>query len=166
MKSIISIIFTIVSTLNSVACSCEGQGTVSGNIKSSDAVFSGEVISKVFTSNYDSLGKILTGDTSKMYFNELKFPSAVVRIKVDRMYKGELVSDTLTILTPPNGASCGFHFEVGKKYIVYSSKVDKLFSSIDFERRGTDLHTFWTHQCTRTQILNSTEEEYILDEMK
>ena len=164
MKLVTTIIFAIVSTLNSIACSCKGQGTVSGNIKNSDAVFSGEVISKVLTTNYDSLGIVVSGDTSKMYFKWHEFPSIAVRIKIDRMYKGQLVSDTLTILTPPNGSSCGFHFEVGQKYIVYSSKVDKIFSAIDLERRSINNQTFWTHQCTRTQYWNSSEEDEILEE--
>ena len=166
MKLAITLILAIVSTLNSFACSCKGQGTVSGNIKNSDAVFSGEVISKVLTTNYDSLGIVVTGDTSKMSFNWREFPSAAVRIKIDRMYKGQLVSDTLTILTPPNNSSCGFNFQVGQKYIVYSSKVDKLFASVDLERRPIDIQTFWTHHCTRTQNWNSSEENEILQEIK
>ncbi|GIV27280.1 MAG: hypothetical protein KatS3mg027_1094 [Bacteroidia bacterium] len=159
---ILTIFLTFVWALNSFACSCEGQGTVSSSVKYSDIVFSGYVVSRTLTNNYDSLGVVVTGDTSKIYFKWREFPTAVVKIKVERMYKGQLVSDTLTILTPPNGAACGYHFEVGKKYIVYATQFDELLMTYKLKRRTFDNKTFWTHQCTRTQIWNITEENEII----
>ena len=143
---ILTLILTLVWTIKSFACSCEGEGTVSGSVKYSDVVFSGQVISRTLTNNYDSLGIVVTGDTSKMYFNWREFPTAVVKIKVDRMYKGQLVSDTLTILTPPNGASCGYRFQVGEKYIVYATIFDEMLMTDKLKRRTFDNKTFWTHQ--------------------
>ena len=163
---ILTLILTLVGTLNSIACNCEGEGTVSGSVKYSDVVFSGQVISRTLTTNYDSLGIVVTGDTSKMYFKWREYPTAVVRIKVDKMYKGQLVSDTLTILTPPNGAACGYYFQVGQKYIVYATVFDEMLGTSELKRRTFNNKTFWTHQCTRTQNWNTTEENDIIKETK
>lgn len=166
-KNIILTIFLIlIGTFNSFACSCEGEGTVAGSVKYSDIVFSGQVISRTLTTSYDSLGIVVTGDTSKMYFKWREFPTAVVKIKVDRIFKGQLVSDTLTILTPPNGASCGYRFQVGEKYIVYATIFDEMLMTDKLKRRTFDNKTFWTHQCTRTQNWNATEENEIIKETK
>jgi hypothetical protein len=165
-KIFLTLILTFAWTINSFACSCEGEGTVSGSVKYSDEVFSGQVISRTLTTNYDSLGIVATGDTSKMYFNWREFPTAVVKIKVDKMFKGQLVSDTITILTPPNGAACGYHFQVGQKYIVYATIFDELLMTDQLKRRTFDNKTFWTHQCTRTQNWNTTEENEIIKETK
>src|SRR6187549_2357312 len=92
---LLTLILAFVGTINSFACSCEGKGTVSGSVKYSDVVFSGQVISRTLTTNYDSLGIAVTGDPSKTYFNWREFPTAVLRIKVNKMFKGQLVSDTI-----------------------------------------------------------------------
>jgi len=163
---LLTIILTLFGTINSFACSCEGEGTVSGSVKYSDVVFSGQVISRTLTTNYDSVGIVVTGDSSKMYFEWRAYPTAVVRIKVDKMYKGQLVSDTITILTPPNGAACGYYFQVGQKYLVYATIFDELLMTDKLKRRTIDNKTFWTHQCTRTQNWNATEENDIIRETK
>ena len=149
-------------TGHSYACSCEGEGTVAGSVKSTDIVFSGQVVSSTLTTNYDSLGIIVSGDTNYSYFELLKFPTAVVKIKVDRMYKGQLVTDTLTILTPPNDASCGVDFQVGQRYIVYATIFDEMLMTDKVKRRTFDNKTFWTNRCTRTQNWNTTEENEII----
>lgn len=128
--------------------------------------FSGHVISRTLTTNYDSLGVVTTGDTSEMYFKWWDDPIAVVRIKVDKIYKGQQVSDTLTILTPPNSAACGYYFQVGQKYIVYATTLDYMLGTARLKRRTFDSITFWTHQCTRTQNWNITEENDIIKETK
>ena len=164
--ALLTFVLVLVGTLDSIACTCDGEGTVSGSVKYSDVVFSGQVISKILTTNYDSLGVVATADTSKRYFKWQERPTAAVRIKVDKTYKGQLVSDTLTILTPPNGAACGYYFQVGQKYIVYATVFDEMLGTSELKRRTFNNKTFWTHQCTRTQNWNTTEENDIIKETK
>jgi len=159
---ILTVVLNLVWTLNSIACSCEGKATVSASVKHSDFVFSGQVIFKTLTTKYDSLGIIATGDTSKKHFKWRNYPTAVVRIRVDKMYKGKLTSKILTVLTPPNGAGCGYSFKVGKKYIIYATIFDEMLGTDRLKRRTFDNKTFWTHQCTRTGEWNSIEEKEIL----
>lgn len=162
----LTIILMFVGIVNSFACSCEGESNVSESLAYSDVVFSGQVISISVNTNYDSLGVVLTGDSSKMMYNWREYPTYVVKFKVDRIFKGEITTDTITILTPPSGAACGYRFKFGEKYIVYSTLYDELLSTNNLKRRTFDNKTFWTHLCTRTQIWNVTEENEILNMCK
>ncbi|WAC41054.1 hypothetical protein [Pedobacter sp. SL55] len=161
-KVFLTFFLILVWAIKLFACNCEGEGTIGMSVKNSDVVFSGQVISRTLTKNYDSLGVTVKGNTSKISFKWREFPTSVVKIKVDKMYKGFLVSDTLTILTPPNGASCGYYFQVGQKYIVYATTFDQMLMTHKLKRRAFDNKTFWTHQCTRTSKWTITEEKEIL----
>ncbi|WP_343703281.1 hypothetical protein [Chitinophaga sp.] len=159
-KISLAISLFLMGTINAFACSCQGEGSVPQNMKRSDAVFSGQVISFTLTTNYDSLRIVVTGDTSSLDMNWRQIPIAVVKIKVDKMYKGKHASDTLTILTPSTSAACGVRFQTGRKYIVYARASDEL--PLVPRRRSLDKRTFWTHLCTRTQGWNTLEEKEIL----
>ncbi|GAB2616206.1 hypothetical protein GCM10027035_10760 [Emticicia sediminis] len=157
----LTFLLTIFVIIKSYSCSCDGEWTVPKNIKYSDVVFSGQVISKTLTANFDSLGVKFTGDTTQLLHSWAKNPTFVVKIKVDKIFKGKTVSDTLTILTPPFSASCGYNFQVGLKYIIYATTFDQTLMTGKLKRRASDDKTFWTHQCTRTRFWNSTEENEI-----
>ncbi|TWI84239.1 hypothetical protein [Chitinophaga japonensis] len=163
---LLTIFLTLTGAANSFACSCQGEASVSESVKHAGIVFSGQVTSISFTTNYDSLGITVTGDTSKIHFNWREHPTAVVKIKINKIYKGQLVADTLTILTPSNGAACGYRFQAGEKYIVYATIFDELPMTDKLRRRTFDKKTFWTHQCSRTQDWNTTEEKGIMQALK
>ena len=67
-------------------------------------------------------------------------------------FKGEFQSDTLLIRTGLTSGSCGYSFQMGKKYVVYGyeSKNEQRASipKIDF---------FWTDNCTRTNLHSKKE---------
>lgn len=157
----LTIILTLAWTLNAFDCRCE-TGSVSESVKYADVVFSGQVVSRTLTSNYDSLGIVVTGDSSKVRFDWRNYPTAVVKIKGDKVYKGQMVSDTITILTPPTGGACGCYFKTDQKYIVYATIVDEFSITYPLKRRTFDNKTFWTHACMRTQGWNPAEENEIL----
>ncbi len=164
LKHIISLVVLIIlGTLNSYACNCSGEGSVKGSVKYYDAVFSGRVLSKKLTTNYDSLGVVITGDSTQDHFKWRELPTMAVKIEVSKMFKGRQVSDTLTILTPFNGAACGYNFQIGQKYIIYGSIYDELPMTDTLKRRSFDRKTFWTHLCTRTRNWNQQEETEITE---
>jgi hypothetical protein len=49
---------------------------------------------------------------------------------------------------------------------VYATIFDELLITDKLKRRTYDNKTFWTHQCTRTQNWNATEENEIIKETK
>lgn len=166
IRTLLTTFLTFIGIINAFACSCQDELPVSASVKRADVVFSGQVISKTLTRNFDSLEIVVTGDTSKVYFNWRELPVAVVKIKVEKMYKGRRVADTLTILTPATGAACGVHFEPGQKCIVYATTFDEILGSLKLRRRSLDKAAFWTHLCTRTQGWDRNEEKEIIKEMK
>lgn len=91
---------------------------------------------------------------------------AVVKIKIERLYKGKISSDTVTVITPKMGASCGFNFEIGNEYILYATNFDNTLRSSKFERKSKDMNTYWTNQCTRTMLAYQPEEAQIIKLLK
>ncbi len=165
-NSLVIIVLLLIGSINALSCNCEGETTVAGSLKYSDVVLSGKVISRTLTNRYDSLGVVVTGDTSNTDFRWYNYPIAVVKIKVDKIYKGQLVSDTISILTPPNGAGCGYDFQVGQNYIVYATLFNDLLTTEELKMRTFDNKTFWTHLCTRAQNWNITEENELIKAAK
>jgi hypothetical protein len=164
--TLLTILLTFTGTINAFACRCQDELPVSASVKRSDVVFSGQVISKTLTSNFDSLGIVMTGDKAKMAINWREAPVVVVKIKAEKMYKGRLIASILTVLTAYSGAACGVHFQPGEKYIVYATRFDEILGSLKIKRRSLDKTAFWTHLCTRTQSWNGDEEREIMKEMK
>jgi len=156
-----TVFFLLLFSVSKVfACSCL-EISVAENLKSADIVFKGKIISKVTTTNFDSLNITLEKvENSSLDWNII--PVVAVTIKTDTIYKG-CGSDTITIITPPNSAACGVRFQVGEDYIVYSFREMRQpykVSKEDYNR------IFWTHSCTRTNIWYGQEEDAIMKELK
>jgi len=163
--TLLLILLTIFGLTKSFACSCIEQLPVAESIQISDIVFSGQVISKVITSNLSNFGYKYMGDTAKVWEEWKETYTAVVKIKVDRNYTEHYTSDTLIILTPPDGGACGVDFQIGERYIIYATIEDEYLDFFGL-KRVFDNKTFWTHLCTRTQEWNTTEENQIIREIK
>lgn len=151
----------IIAAGKTSACSCM-EVSVAENLASSDIVFKGKVISKVTTTNFDSLNITL----EKIYNDRLDFnsiPVTAVSIEVKTLYKG-YGSDTITIITPSNGAACGVRFDVGKDYIVYAT--NDMRQPYTIKNKCYKNKIFWTHLCTRTDIWYGEEERAIKKELK
>lgn len=167
ISTLLIIFLTFTGTVSAFACNCQDDELpVSAGVKRADVVFSGQVISKTVTSNYDSLGIVITGDTKKFGITGRELPLVVVKIKVEKMYKGQLVANILTILTAYNGAACGVYFQTGQKCIVYATTFDQVLGSLNIKRRSRDKTAFWTHLCTRTGGWNGNEEREIMKVVK
>ncbi len=163
-KSVLILILFFVSAQNINACSCEDEETISESVKSKDVIFKGQVVSISIYPMPDSLGILIIGDTSTINTKWLYYPTALVKIKLDKSFKGHLTSDTLTILTPLHDASCGFQFRIGQTYLVYATIYDELVVYNHIRKRSIHTNTFWTNACTWTREWNLTEENEIIKE--
>jgi hypothetical protein len=84
------------------ACSCIVSPPPQEALEDAEDVFAGEVLE-------------ITEAETDMYID--------VRIRVDQTWKG--VDDPeVTVRTPDNSAACGFYFEVGQEYLVYTSEME------------------------------------------
>jgi hypothetical protein len=144
-----------------LCCDCKEPGTVKQSIESSNIVVSGTVISIALTANLNNY-IVIQGDTSDNKYKRLKYPSKVVKLKVTTLFKGQITSDTLTIITPSSGAGCGANFELGKQYIIYGTNEDHINYSTNFKCKAKDNNVYWTHLCTRTTSWSKDEETEIL----
>jgi len=73
-----------------------------------------------------------------------------VKFKVENTWKKKF-SREVTIKTASDGATCGYAFEVGKKYLVYV-----------YDRQNT----LETNICTRTSLLKSNKDITVLNKIK
>jgi len=143
-----------------LCCDCKGEGTVEGSVASSNIVVSGTVLSITLTADLNNYVDI-AGDTTDYHYKLLKYPSKVVKLKITTVFKGLVSSDTITIITPSNGAGCGATFQMNKQYIIYGTSNDQINSSTKFKRQSKNNNVYFTHLCTRTANWNKDEETEI-----
>lgn len=166
------IIMVLGLTCEMYACKCDGTGTVKGSFNGSDVVISGRVLSKVIIPysqavNQDSVAAIkirLKDNKQKLQFFEMSY-IVKVEVEITEKFKGVNLRDTVTIYTAMNSASCGYKFEIGKFYIIYTSResyLDSMFIGKVDRNKGLELeNTFWTNICTRTTEFNSLEADQL-----
>jgi len=121
--------FLIFTNIDAYACSCFPSGgeplkqQVNRAKKDSSAVFSGRVLEVV------------------------KKPEnfqVIVKFQVQSSWKGN-VSKQITVTTGLDSAMCGYNFEVGESYLVYTS--------------GANVKTLQTNLCTRTAKLSAAKAD-------
>ncbi len=97
-------LFPVLSAQSVYACSCVATPPPRQALREAKAVFVGEVISKEIFEVTDKFGT---------------HPVVRVKLAVSRMWKG--IEGTEAIVhTSGYGPACGYHFEKGKKYLVYA----------------------------------------------
>ena len=138
-------------TIKSYACSCN-EIKIKKSYKLADIVFIGEVISfeKVkLIHEYLYKGK---KDIFESYKHNYVF-------KLKRLYKGKMKTMYVKLSTDPDEAACGYRFEKGKEYLVYSFKTNLEVNSdlVGVEKKVKPFFT--THLCTRTDELKFVKKK-------
>jgi hypothetical protein len=115
----------LLSASSARACSCALPPAFSEAFERSDAIF---------------LGEVLAVESAAPDY----YPSAVwVVFRVDASWKGDTPATT-RLLTAADGASCGFTFVPGSRYLVYA------FQGVEGWGSGSDPKALWTNLCWRT----------------
>lgn len=144
VKQIFLIIFFVAFSSVAYCCSCIGEATVKQELKRSDVVFTGKVISKKIIDTRSPTDTLMQG--LKMYMAEYT-------LQVSTIFKGKIKQDTITIITGVGGGDCGFNFEIGTEDIVYSSFENKYYP------HGNTVSKFlYTNICKRTRLATDTAE--------
>ncbi len=150
MKKIIflSILFFLATVANSYACTCiGGKRSIKKALRKNDVVFLGEVISEEIIIYIHSKD----GGYFKSEFRFKKFT-----FRVQKIFKGRIKGDTVSVITGMGHGDCGFPFEIGKKYVVYSVWQNR------FIKKGEKVNKFLTtHICKRTTSRAKEEEAAI-----
>ena len=145
MKSAIMVLVVLLSLFQfgAIACKCGEKESVKKEIKKSDAVFTGLVVAEeTFTVRDTILG---TDNVVTNLFRKVK-------LKANALYKGELQTDTIEVITGVGGGDCGFGFEIGKVYVVYADYKTQ-FSPLG----NSTARYLFTHVCKRTKAMDQAE---------
>lgn len=137
-------ILSISLSTSMFACSCIRERSVKEEIKYSDAVVVGTIVSMQVLTIPDPDSDENLPSLSKYYETSI----ARYELIVSEIYKGSLKTDTLIIYTGMGNGDCGIEFEIGKKYIVYGT----LESSFGVEnaQMPKSENAVWAHICSRT----------------
>ncbi len=126
------------------ACRCQKKPSVKNQIKTSEMVVTGTILSKETI--------VIEGLIDNLPY---KIPQAFYKILVLEKHKGNFAANTLTIQTTLGDENCGFDFKIGGKYLIYSSKDQ-------FTKPGN----FSTSICTRTRKFGVLENLRIKAKIK
>ena len=126
-------LFLMIGT-SGFACSCIGESDIRQEVRSTDYIFKGKVVSI----------EVITIENEE--FPNLKFSQQKVTIELEKKYKGRLSKNMkITLFTGMGGGDCGFKFNLDQSYIVYADKIKEGFRLN--EGRGKILGT---NICKRT----------------
>ncbi len=133
---------------NAHTCTCIGESTVASELKHSDLVFVGKVIStERFTVSHHIL---------KTYKRDLIRTS----FDVEYFWKGKQITVTISIVSGMGSGDCGFVFKKDRRYIVYAKRRENYYD----DSPEKSIH-FYTSICFRTTNQIAIEEEQ-LEKMK
>ena len=120
----------------------------------------------IATANLDSIGVRTLGDTiSFAYKWTMILDCYVYRIRVFKTFKGNLSSDTVTIVTSSGGCGLMYQLEPNKRYVFYATKEDitlrtkEMLKLADIRRVSCNTNTYWTSHCMRVV-------DYVVEEQK
>lgn len=146
MKSalILVIILTIFNS-ETIACSCIGKSTVESGLKNSSIVAVGTVLNMTTVEVADSdFYYLLYNPNVKTNSNGgYMIKTAKYTIIVESLIKGQISSDTISILTGLWHGACGFNFTIGQKYIIYGDDKSYLGNEKKHDHLSNS-NTFWT----------------------
>lgn len=134
--------FLLLSGTPTLACSCREVKSVREGMNLAHAVFTGTLI--------DVLENTVE-DTDSFYYLTYEYT-----FLVENMYKGEIRQDILVVKTGGGGGDCGYHFTVGKKYVVYANLITS-----DENTPAENQQILITGICHRTRPYDKDEIEEI-----
>jgi hypothetical protein len=158
--------FLVMGNNKKIACSCIDVD-VNTAFKNADLVVTGMTLKKEKEFLPDSSKIRYLIESGKMN-DELKKLAGryadKVQFKVNTIFKGEDVCDTLMIYSALSNVSCGFSFEENESYIVYGYK-KCVFSDLMITEEivlPEGPRIYWTDQCSRTKLFDEKEIKQIL----
>ena len=167
LKVLLLVYLTILCfTIKSNACRCADPPYIKDDLKYSDIVFSGTVISKKITNDFIKYGIKTKGDTNTTGYRRSLVQQAVYTIKVDHIYapktKIKLRPDTINVFTAVNPSGCGYPFQTCEKYIIYGSSEDLFIESDTYSRYSNNNKNYWTDSCGNTDFWSGNMEIIII----
>ena len=144
-RRLIAIIFILLFGQSAHGCRC-GYQSLDVYLSKSDAVFSAKVISIERDTLHIPMKKHNADDTLKVEYYDYTIPTANYWMKVDQVFCGVLLSDTI-IVQGSSGNNCYYPFEIGKSYLIMAT--NGMLQSKEFNMHK-QAQCFSTNRCTGT----------------
>lgn len=179
MKKRITIFTILLATSQVWACSCFGDSTIQEELKRSDLVIVGTVISsqavKIWSDTTWARSYYIQGikdgeinsTTDYVEWKNAAFIFSIDLIDytviVKENLKGNISTDTIKVRTGFGHGDCGFSFEIGTQYLIYAEKEFKIkYSREKLGRSRKELQNIYrTNICWRTKPLIKANEEIL-----
>ena len=141
-KTFLLILIFLFSITKTLACSCVGTNeSLSKKVEKAFIQSDLIIIGKVIDIKIVNTGKFKSSADPIIY-----------KFEIIKAVKGKLKKEIIEIASETNGASCGYKFELGKSYLVYSRK------STHFSSMTNNKFDFVTSLCDRTQKLKNVNK--------
>ena len=142
MLRVLVVVAFLLVPASSHACSCLGPRPVCSAYWQSQIIFRGRVAEQTLISSTDETIENLDGT-----YRTVHGPGYLrVRFSVLEMFRGESQSQEIDILTSEQSSACGFPFETGAEYLVFSDTNEKT-------------NELWTSVCSHTHELQPGVED-------
>ena len=156
----------LTGVLTSFACNCYNDGTIKANVKTADVVLKVHILKLKITRNLDSIDVTVEGDTAKSNVKPWKSPVKVYKAIVMKSYKGQMATDTISIITGINGAECGVSLKENETYLLYGTFDDYKNVISNIRRYSVNKESIWTNNCPRTLKFTESEEKEVIKEVE
>jgi hypothetical protein len=143
VKQFLLIAFLLTSSIKACACSCYTQAREKG-LDNAKNVFTGKILSR----------DLIKVDRDKKGNSTMQ---AKYTVLITERYKGKVNTDTVEILTGLGGGDCGFNFNIGEVYTIYTGSQKIRFSETKKSKKIN-----YTSICTRTNLFDKNEREEIV----
>lgn len=80
-----------------------------------------------------------------------------LRFKGRTMSRGGESGDSVIVYTGVGGGDCGYEFQVGERYVIYTSDGDEIRGRMSASRPLWGRGIYWTSICTRTRRFDEAE---------
>lgn len=154
MKRFFILFFLLLCYNYSFGCSCE-YTKVKKAYKDADVVFSGEVVS------FKEVIGIHKWKNKEGKIDSIKIVKHDYVFKIIKNFKGKDTVEFINLTTDPDEGSCGYVFEKGRKYLVYSYKTDVDIHSDWIDEVKKVPPYFTTNLCMRTNELSLVDKREI-----
>jgi len=156
MRKIALLIFALIWLLTNevYACTCveinESFGKkIEKAFSKSDLIFVGKVIDQQFKE-------------TEIYVPELdskqKYSRAIYTFELINLFRGQPDKEEIEIVTTASSSSCGFEFQVGEVYLVYSNQYNQRIAFSPYLNQERVNPFYATDICTRTEKVNKVEK--------
>jgi hypothetical protein len=149
VRVVVVVLLLLSGAVGAQACSCVGPSPICSTYFGSPAIFRGMVLERTVERPPVQTVKNLDGSTSQIFSGG----RVKVRLSVSEAFRGAEGKSELTVYTEEQGSACGFPFEEGKEYLVFT------YASKD----GGELST---SHCLPTRVLTPDRKDADIEWMR